>query len=481
MFQTKKVIICFVIVSILLLSSCFTLYNPQTLQELTDDFSDKKNYFKEDILFLKPNQGAPFIVGVPTNPVDLDPIDSWDSASNNVIEQVCEGLFRYNLSEPNMPRINWLAKDSQWEDKLTLQITLREGVLFHDGTPFNATAAKWNLDRLLYLTNCSGTLPITTPVAKTTSLWRFPNGTAIINQVDVINQTSIRIHLNGAYSPLLDLLSYTNAYMLSPRSTPADDYIDLYSGVLVGTGPFVYDGYTPDIEVNFHAFENYWQGMANITEMTFSIIFDSNTRNNAMLAYDIDFLQGHLNAYIPNFEADPEITVMHYTDSYGIPSLIYQYLGFNNERINKTWRKAISYAINYSYIVDELQNREVVRANSPISPGFGDAYNSSTKAATWNLAKARQILKDVGIPGTVGLTANNDTTGTVANAWKAANLASFNYTYNIGNAFREDLLILLQENLDQIGITLIDDGVTWSEFLEKLLIFPDKFITYLIQ
>ncbi|MFX1402275.1 MAG: ABC transporter substrate-binding protein [Promethearchaeota archaeon] len=469
--QIKDRLICFVTLFILLLSSSFALYNPQALKELKDDFSNEK---KDDVLFLKSNQGAPFMVGVPSSPVDLDPVDTWDSYSNDLIEQVCEGLFRYNLSEPNMPRINWLAENYQWEDKVTLQITLREGVLFHDGTPFNATAAKWNLDRLLYLTNCSGTLPITTPIAKTSSLWRFPNGTAIINQVDVINQTSIRIHLNGVYSPLLDLLSYTNAYMLSPTSTPATDYIDLTTGDLVGTGPFVYDGYIPDIEINFHAFENYWQGMANITNMVFSIIFDANTRNNAMLAYDIDFLQGHLDAYVPSFELDPEITVMHYTETYGISSLIYYYLGFNNERINKTWRKAISYAINYSYIVDELQNGEVVRANSPISPGFGDAYNSSTNAATWNLAKARQILIDAGIPGTAGLTANNNTIGPVADAWKAANLASFNYTYNIGNVFREDLLILLQDNLDQIGITLIDAGMTFSEFLDRLFFYHNK-------
>ncbi|MFX1586770.1 MAG: ABC transporter substrate-binding protein [Promethearchaeota archaeon] len=472
MTKTTKIIIYFLIGFILFTSTSIAIFNPKGYKEVNDFFNEDNS--NDDPSRLNTNQGSTFTVGVDTNPQNLDPVIAWEVGSYYVIDQVCEGLFRYNLSALNLLVINNLAEEYWWEDSITLQIKLREGVSFHDDTPFNATAAKWNLDRLLYLTNCSGTLPPTTSRAITETLWRFPNGTAIINQVDVINEYNITIHLNAPFSPLLHLLSFTSAYMLSPSSTPALDYIDLSTGDLVGTGPFEYDGYIPNTQVNFHAFQNYWQGKANINEMVFLIILDPTARNNAMLSHSIDFLCSPNSSLFSSFEADPETTVTYFTDMYGIPSTEYSYLGFNNDNINLTMRKAMSYAINYTYIIEELKNEEVVRANSPISTGFGDAYNSSTYAASWNLAKARQILKDAGVPGTAGLTANNDTTGPVSDKWKAAEFATYNYTYNVESQFRSDLYVPLEEWFDQIGVTVVADvQATFIEYIMKFFLNPD--------
>ncbi len=174
------------------------------------------------------NGSEALIIGTSSGPYDLDPVNAWESASNNVIEQVAEGLFSYNYSDPDLPRINLLAESYWWQNNVTLQIQLRKGVLFHDGTVFNAVAAKWNFDRINYLINATGTLPgFPVPVAQTESLWRLPNGKPIINNTATVGNYNITITLNGVFSPFLDLLCYTNAYMLSPSSTPATDWIDL--------------------------------------------------------------------------------------------------------------------------------------------------------------------------------------------------------------------------------------------------------------
>ncbi|MHA1187487.1 MAG: ABC transporter substrate-binding protein, partial [Candidatus Heimdallarchaeota archaeon] len=422
----------------------------------------------QSVSFLTTSNGADPLtlkVGTFPGPTTLEPVDSWDSASNDVLEQVVETLFYYDLTDIDLPRINLLAYSYHWVDTTHLQIKLREGILFHDGTPFNAVAAKWNLDRLLFLTNCTGTN--TGQVAHTQSLWMFPDGvTPIINNVATVGTYNLTITLNGAYAPFLSTLSYINAGMISPTAHAAEatSFIDLYTGKPIGTGPFKYEHYVPDIEVRFTRWDNYWKGPGNFEEMLFVFFSDTTTAHNAMLAHEIDilFLITQQNLFL--YDADPNILVKRFTEDTGKPSLIYQYLGFNNQKYNQTWRKAMSHAINYTYVLEELREGSVIRANSPISPGFGEAFNESATAANFDIAKARTLMQSMGF-GT-----GWDTTylGPDEALWSAATFLSIPYTYNIGNSFREDLYVALQYWFDLIGINVVDDGVTWSDFLNYL-------------
>ncbi|MFX0021989.1 MAG: ABC transporter substrate-binding protein [Candidatus Hermodarchaeota archaeon] len=410
---------------------------------------------------------VPFVVGVPSGPITIDPVDSFDHNSWNVIDQVCEGLFRYNMTDPDMPRINLLAESYWWENKTTLRLKLREGIMFHDNTPFNANAAKWNLERINYLCNATGTLPDTMDPAFPNSLWKFQNGTAIMKQIEYVSEYNITIHLNSPFSPFLNLLCFSGATMISPSSHSQTDYIDLSSGVLVGTGPFVYDNYITDIEVNFHAFDSYWRGEANITAMKFSIIGDSYARNFAMLYGNIDYLYNPTQEFYLDFITDSDIVFAEAPKS----GLTYYYLGMNNNKINVTWRKAISYAVNYSYIIQNLRDNHAERAYSPISSGFGETYyNCSDIAPYYNLTIARQTLIDDPKIDTTGLTANDNPDDT---AWENANLGIFNYSsYNYG--FWSDLYLPLVDWCDDIGITILDNRIDYNSFNDLINNYKHK-------
>jgi ABC-type transport system substrate-binding protein len=436
-------------------SFAFLNFNPQNTGGIIDD--SVSNLKTNDLVYV------PFTVGVSSDPQVLDPADCWDVSSWNVIDQVCEGFFRNNLSDPDMSRENWLAESYWWENETTLHLKLRESVLFHDSTPFDSTAAKWNLDRINYLANVTGTLPGTMEASRPNSLWRFPNGTGIMKQIDIINQYNITIHLNSPFSPFLSLLSMVGAYMISPASHSQTDYIDLNTGDLVGTGPFEYDGYNASLDVHFHAFDSYWRGKANITRMKYSIIGNYVVRNDAMLNGDIDYLYGPRDTFYSTFDADPNIVFTEAPKS----GLVYYYVGMNNEHINVTWRKAISYAINYSYIIQEMRNNHAVRAYSPIASGFGDAYYDCSGIAPYhNLTIARQtLIDDPGID--TGALIANDNPDDVS--WEAANLGTFNYTY-FGTGLWADMAPLIVDNLADIGITVptfqILDG---NEYYDTLL------------
>jgi ABC-type transport system substrate-binding protein len=400
--------------------------------------------------------------GTSSGPHSLDPVNSWDSASNDVIDQVCEGLFACDLTDLNLPRVCKLAESYFWINLTALQIKLRENVLFHDESYFDAFAAKWNLDRLNYFINASGTLPPSSPLAATTALYYFSSGMPIMNRTVVVTEFTIIVYLNAPFAPFLDLLCYEASYMLSPSSTPEDRFIRLQED-LVGTGPFKFDSFTSGVEVRFSRWDHYWRPISFIRTMSFAIMPSNTDRINAMLGHEIDYLSGPINTW---WMPDDTITIKQFTEDTGIPGLDYYYLGFNNHIINETWRRAISHAINYSYIIEEMLGG--IRANSPISPGYGQSYNSSTMAPDYDLARAREILKNAHINGTEILLATNETSGPIADAWKSANLFTVNYSYNWDSSFRSDLFIALSFWFDQIGIMLVDDNMSWDDFINKL-------------
>jgi len=414
--------------------------------------------------FVGPSPPADTLVrATSAGPNTLELTHAWDSASNDVLEQVVENLFFYDLTDPDLPQINLLAESYFWTDTTHLQIQLREGILFHDGTPFNATAAKWNLDRLLFLTNCTGTN--FGEVAQTTSLWSFPNGTTpIIDNVATVGEYNITITLNAPYAPFLSTLTYINAGMISPTAHAADaeTFIDLTTGILVGTGPFMYENYIPGVEVRLQRWDHYWRSPANFPTVIYAIYSDVTTAHNAFLGYTVDWNAMAADQNLAQYDADSKLTVYRFTEETGRPSLVYQYMGFNNHKYNATWRQAMAYAINYSYVIDVLRLGNAFRAVSAISPGFGASYNASVVGPTHDVVKARTIIQSMGLALGLGL---SDDAAWTALAEGATPLLSVPHTYNTGNKFREDFQIAITSWLKLIGIDVVDDGVTWDQFL----------------
>jgi len=423
------------------------------------------------------------IVGTDSGPHDLDPTDSWDSASNNVIEQVVETLFTYDtrqfVIDQMMPRINWLATGYSWDITNTiLTVDIRTGVYFHDGTLMDAAAVAWNFNRFMYLMNHTGEIPSDGRAVKIHSLYEFPDGSPVLQSVVALDANTVLFTLTAPYAPILDAMCYISAGILSPASTPETKIIDLATGDLVGTGPYMYDYYFTDTEVMFTKFGDYWATQAPYNledevmfdQMIYRIIDDSLTLNYAMIAGDIDIVFNYysrlLTDILPAYRTNPWITV-HDADK---PGLVYQYLAFNNKQINVTWRKAMSYAINNTYIIEKMLEGRAHRAYGAISPGYGAAFNSSLAnpvggSAYYNLTIARQtILHGLGADARLDprLQANDTVDDPL---WLRADFASFNYSYNTDNWFRTDLYVMLEDWFDDIGITVIDAGTDWGYFL----------------
>ncbi len=400
----------------------------------------------------------PLICGVKYLPFTIDPQDCWDTASLDILIQVMETLFTYNYSDPALPVIPLLAANFGTWDPTHTQYTvdLRTGVTFHDGSTFDADDVIFTFDRQAWLYNFTGFN--TGYIPDVYELYSFPNGTQIINAVVKVDSDTVRFELNGVYGPFLDLLCYVSSSILTDTYYNVTGGIVEQDGDVIGTGPFVYDSYEEEVEVNMHAFNEYWRGKVQIDELIFSGIVGDNYRNAAFILGDIHFLKDPMDELVDIFTIDPNITVINT----GMNSGSINYLGMNNVLINRTWREAISYAIDYDYLINTIRYGYADRMKSPVGMGI-KYYNGSFPVPTTNYTKARLIMQSMGFGIGFNISEDDEWTAITANS----PFRSLNYSYEVGNDIQEKIFVMVVANLTKIGIRVTDAGSTWNVLFQK--------------
>ncbi|MBN2156810.1 MAG: ABC transporter substrate-binding protein [Candidatus Lokiarchaeota archaeon] len=388
----------------------------------------------------------------------VDPIINLDLNSYFISSQFLESLLMNNLTDPSLEIIPCLATElGEWsEDGLNYTISLKQDVKFHDGTELDAFAVKWNFDRREYFMNLTGDLPPWEILPESNFLFFFEDGvTPIINRTEVINPLTIRFVLNRRYVPLESLLTTMSTSLISPYSTPQHSLLSVEDDIY-GTGPFVYDGFNGST-INFHAFKHYHSGLSNIDLLTGILYNDANEMENAYFASEIDFCLNVRGSQIEQYQNDANTTVLS-----SVQQIAY-YIGINNNFINKTMRQAISYAFNYSHMMEILGGgKSYSRLTSPYpSPSLYSYANFD--AAIFNVTRAREILVDAGIcnyniysDDEWILAANNNP------------IMKYNFTTMGISSFNILLGTLLTENLASIGINITIEEVEYEVWLNRI-------------
>ena len=417
---------------------------------------------------LPPAQPTTLLVGVGGGPVVIDPIDSWDSDSNDVITQVAEALWWYDLTNSSLPLVPLLAESHVWENDLELTVSLRHDVVFHDGSSFDADSVVWNMDRILYFINATGTLLPPTIPAFPASIY-FVNGTSIINRTVKVDEFTVKIFLNMPFASFIPLMSYTGSSMISEESHSATEYIDLTTETLVGTGPFVYDSYTTDVEVRYHRWDRYWGTAPYFEKLVFVVIKEGATRNQAMLGHTIDILFGADPDLLAIFDVDPLTEVVETGANMG-----YYYLAWDNFRVPTLWREAMAKAINYDYIINEIRQGNAVRG-PPAVPAGMPGHDPTVVVPQYNVTEARLIMQGLGFAGGWDVGIHNSTgftPGTDEGLWSGAQFFFTTFThymdlnYHQGSTFNRDLNDLIFHDLDLIGINPVETTRNWDQYLE---------------
>ncbi len=404
------------------------------------------------------------LVGTTSFGYNLDPQNAWDSASFDIIHQVSEGLFAYDLGDPFLRIVPRLAADcGTWsEDHLEFTVTLRNKIAFHNGNPFDAAAVKASFDRLIHL--------IETGVLQTAELYEPLNEELVIRSVGIIDEFTIKFVLNYKFAPFVSLLCITSSMIIDASVMPDNDIIST-NDTLIGTGPYKFMSKDGE-KVKFEYYEDYYRGTPAVKKFYLIKFESSGAIETALLGGDIHMVPGnfYFNILSPWGNSD----ILTYEEP--IVGSVITYIGMNNELINKTLRHAISLAIDYDYIINSIYRNLIVRMTSVIPPGI--TYHQPQNVSTHDVSKARQILIDAGL--SKGLNENSVDSEWITIAESEDPIAHYNYTYNEGNWIREEIGIQAQYDLSLIGISVELTGVTWTEFLNKLFYYPYELNLYLI-
>jgi peptide/nickel transport system substrate-binding protein len=341
-----------------------------------------KNLFTTTALALMLSTGfgmaqGTLTVASPQDPGSWDPIDTflvnWASVATNIFD----GL---TYRGPDMELVPALA--TGWEELdegKRIRFTLREGVTFHNGEPFNADAVKFTFDRLLGDEGALGP--------------QRSNYTSI-ESVEIIDDYTVDFHL-GAPDPVL--LTKLAAYgaMIVPPKYAAETSEEEFNLNPVGTGPFKFVSYKPKIGINLEGFADHWGGAPKLSNLNYRFITEPSTAVAELQSGGVDLVIPPTIpiGMIPTIDEDPNLSVV----STAGPT-VYS-LRFNTEdgiTSDERVRRALIMAVDRDTIVSAILGGQAsVIASLQGSLSFG--FDPELAPLPYDPEAAKALLTEAGV------------------------------------------------------------------------------------
>ncbi|MFW5696044.1 MAG: ABC transporter substrate-binding protein, partial [Alkalispirochaeta sp.] len=270
------------------------------------------------------------------------------------------------------------------EDGTVYTFELRQGVTFHDGTPFNAEAVKFNFDRMLDESHPyydTGPFPLS---------FYF----SAIQETRVVDEYTVQLILEEPFAPLMSNLAYPTGLLVSP--TAVETHGDEFGRNPVGTGAFQFVEWESNTRVTVEANEDYWDGPVGVDEVIFRPITDANTRVTEMLSGGLDLMVEVPPDSVQVFEQREEFTVYEQAG----PHLWFLILNLREGPFtSKAMRQAVNYAIDKEGLVNNVLQGTATVADSPIPPAFDWAYNEDLDPYPYDPARAQELIEEAGYDG----------------------------------------------------------------------------------
>ncbi|MBO8127316.1 MAG: ABC transporter substrate-binding protein [Firmicutes bacterium] len=337
-------------------------------------------------------KGGTLIFGRGGDSVGLDPANVTDGESFKVTRQIYDTLVQFKRE--NTEVIPGLAHS--WdvsEDGKVWTFYLREGIKFHDGTPFNAEAVKFNFERWMYEDHPYH-------IGGDFAYWGYMFGgyPGIVDHVEAVDEYTFRVYLKEPLGPFLNNLAMPCFGIASP--TAIKKYGEDFFKNPVGTSAFIFEEWVRDDKIVLRANHDYWGEGPYLDKLIFRSIPDNSARFIELQAGTIDIADGLNPDDVEFIKRDPNLKL------YLRPSMNVGYLAMNQMKEpfdNVLVRRAINHAINKEAIVEAFYAGLAQPAKNPLPPSVW-GYNDNIEPYEYNPAKAKELLKEAGYPN--GFTAD---------------------------------------------------------------------------
>ena len=354
------------------------------------------------------------VFGSAADPVALDGAVVYDGESLRVVEQMFEGLTALEPGTTDV--VPGLAESWETsEDGLTWTFTLKEGVTFHDGEPFNAEAVCFNFERWY-------NFPEAFQSDAAAYYWKYGFGGGFKNpgtdqpgpadslykSCTAVDETTVELQLTKPSAVLLSALTLPSLSMASPKALQdfnADEgTVDEEAGVFqptgtyatehpTGTGPYKFGSWTRSESLELVRNDDYHGETANLEKIIFRPISDPTARLQALQSGELDGYAGVEPQDLETVQSDDNLQLLER------PALNVGYIAFNQQHppLDKLEvRQAIAHAINRQQVVDTFYGGlgEVATQFQP--PGiFG--WTDTVTQYEFDPEKSKQLLQQAGL------------------------------------------------------------------------------------
>jgi peptide/nickel transport system substrate-binding protein len=338
------------------------------------------------------------VFGATGDPVILEPGNIEDNNSIYVVDQIYDRLLEYKPGttdlEPSLAT-SWSAS----KDGLKWTFKLRDGVKFHDGTPFNAEAVKVNVQRWWDPKDSLGFRD----AGKTYAIWEglfggykgSPN--SVLQAVNVVDDKTVEFVLKEPFAAFPAAIASGYFGIASPDAIKkaGKDY-GTPTGGAVGTGPYKFVEWRNGDRLTLEKNPNYWKpGFPKTDKVVFRFIKEPSARLAELRSGSIDFTVDITPDQLKELQADKSLKEVRR------PPFNVGYLALNTSYeplSKKEVRQAIALSLNRKSIVDSFWSGLATSDGFFMPPSLKQFYSASQGNYEYSPEKAKKMLADAGYP-----------------------------------------------------------------------------------
>ena len=385
--------------------------------------------------------GTNFVYVTAQTPSSIDPMKASDEFEAILTHNVYDPLAYYDQSSPP-ELIPWVAEDwSVKGDNKTYTLNIRDGITFHSGNDLTAEDVVYSFRRMMEMQQGFS------------YMWA---GLVDPQNVTAPDDSTVEVTLNNAFSPFQATLPYlfvVDKKEVEANAKSSGDYGDhgdygtaWLENNVAGSGPYRLENRERKTNIRLAKNENWWGDFADgntYEQVDLSMIQETSTMVGMMEEGEADMAEQWLPLESYNrLAGNQDITVS--TKATFSP----MYVFMHNQRApfdDVNVRKAMVHAFDYENLLNGIMSGDSENLNGPL-PSAMWGYNDSISTQSTDLDRAKEFLDK--------------------SEYSGSDL-DFTYTYVTGLTIRQNIGLMLQSNLNELGINMQIQKQPWSKIVSR--------------